>query len=61
MKYLDKTGLSRLWSNLKTKLSNKEDKLNKVTSVSSASTDTEYPSAKAVYGSMSKVTIKRWN
>ena len=30
-------------------LSDKEDKSNKVTSISSASTDTEYPSAKCVY------------
>ena len=30
-------------------ISGKEDKTNKVTSISSASTDTQYPSAKCVY------------
>ena len=29
---------------------NKEDSTNKVTSISSSSTDTQYPSAKCVYG-----------
>lgn len=36
-------------TNIQTLNSNKEDKSNKVTSVSSASTNTQYPSAKAVY------------
>lgn len=49
MKYLDKAGLSRLWSNLKPKITEKEDKSNKVTSITSSSTDIQYPSAKAVY------------
>ncbi len=34
---------------LKTLIDSKEDKSNKVTSISSSSTDTEYPSAKVVY------------
>lgn len=34
---------------VETALENKEDKSNKVTSISSSSTDTEYPSAKCVY------------
>ena len=60
MKYLDKAGLSRLWANLKPKLTGKEDKSNKVTSITSSSTDIQYPSAKAVYDSTTKVTLKRW-
>lgn len=34
---------------LKTLIDSKEDKSNKVTSISSSSTDTQYPSAKCVY------------
>lgn len=52
MKYLDKAGLSRLWANLKSKLTGKEDKSNKVTSITSSSTDIQYPSAKAVYNAL---------
>lgn len=52
MQYLDKTGLARLWNNIKSKLSNKEDKSNKVTSITSSSTDIQYPSAKAVYNAL---------
>ena len=48
MQYLDKTGLARLWNNIKSKLTGKEDKSNKVTSITSSSTDIQYPSAKAV-------------
>ena len=36
-------------SSTDTLLGNKEDKSNKVTSLSSSSTDTQYPSAKCVY------------
>ena len=52
MQYLDKTGLARLWNNIKSKLSNKEDLSNKVTSITSSSTDIQYPSAKAVYNAL---------
>ena len=52
MTYLDKAGLSRLWDNLKPKLTGKEDKSNKVTSITSSSTDIQYPSAKAVYNAL---------
>lgn len=38
-------------SDIQTSLNNKEDKANKVTSISASSTDTEYPSAKCVYDS----------
>lgn len=55
MKYLDKAGLSRLWSNLKPKLAEKESSANKVTSISSSSTDTQYPSAKAVYDALQNI------
>lgn len=49
MKYLNDTGTEHLIDKIKDNLSNKEDKSNKVTSISSSSTDTEYPSAKSVY------------
>ena len=52
MQYLDKTGLTRLWNNIKSKLTGKEDKSNKVTSITSSSTDIQYPSAKAVYNAL---------
>ena len=52
MQYLDKTGLARLWNNIKSKLAGKEDKSNKVTSITSSSTDIQYPSAKAVYNAL---------
>ena len=38
-------------SDIQTALNGKEDKANKVTSISASSTDTEYPSAKCVYDS----------
>lgn len=57
MQYLDKTGLARLWNNIKTKLSNKEDSSNKVTSIDSTSTDNQYPSAKAVYNLFNNETV----
>lgn len=40
--------------------SGKEDVSNKVTSISSSSTNTQYPSAKAVFEGKTKVTINRW-
>ena len=43
------TGTLSDQTDLNTALSGKEDKTNKVTSLSNTSTDTEYPSAKAVY------------
>ena len=55
MQYLDKTGLARLWNIIKTKLSNKEDLSNKVTSITSTSTGNQYPSAKAVYNSTTNI------
>ena len=57
MQYLDKTGLVRLWNNIKAKLSNKEDSSNKVTSINSTSTDNQYPSAKAVYNLFNNETV----
>lgn len=39
-----------------TGVTGKEDKLNKVTSISSSSTDTQYPSAKCVYNSIKAVS-----
>lgn len=38
-------------------LSGKEDKSNKVTSISAQSTDTQYPSAKAVYTVLGNIEI----
>lgn len=46
MPFLDKIGFARFWDNAKSIFENKS---NKVTSISEASTDTEYPSAKAVF------------
>lgn len=46
------TAISNLTTRVATNeqnISTKEDKLNKVTSISSSSTDTQYPSAKCVY------------
>lgn len=40
---------------LRVDLSSKEDKTNKTTSLSSSSTDTQYPSAKAVYDAITEV------
>ena len=57
MQYLDKTGLARLWNNIKSKLSNKEDSSNKVTSIDSTSTNNQYPSAKAVYNLFNNETV----
>lgn len=37
-------------------ISGKEDKINKVTSISSSSTDTQYPTAKAVYDLFNSIT-----
>lgn len=51
-KYIDETGLGYLWGKIKDAIpdvSGKENTSNKVTSLSSASTDTQYPSAKCVY------------
>ena len=51
-KYLDLTGLERLKGKIEAMIPNisgKEDKTNKVTSISSSSTDEQYPSAKCVY------------
>lgn len=41
-------------NNLAAKINSKEQKSNKVTSLSSSSTDTQYPSAKAVYDALSE-------
>ena len=57
MQYLDKTGLARLWNNIKSKLAGKEDKSNKITSITSSSTDIQYPSAKAVYNLFNNETV----
>lgn len=51
-KYIDESGLNYLWGKVKAAIpdvSGKEDTSNKVTSLSSSSTDTQYPSAKCVY------------
>lgn len=48
-KYLDYTGLTRLTEIIKPQLTGNEKITNKVTSISSNSTDTQYPSAKCVY------------
>lgn len=48
-KFLDYSGLQTVVTKIKTLLSGKEDTANKKTSVSSSSTDTDYPSSKAVY------------
>lgn len=59
MAYLDNTGLSYFWGKIKayvtSAISGKEDVSNKVTSLSSSSTDTEYPSAKVVYDALQKI------
>ena len=47
--YIGPTGLNYLWGKVKSLVSGKENTSNKVTSLSSSSTDTEYPSAKAVW------------
>lgn len=49
MKYLNYNGLLYFWTKMKSLLLGKEDKTNKVTGLSSSSTDSEYPSAKCVY------------
>ena len=41
-------------------VSGKEDKANKVTSVSSSSTDIEYPSAKCLYDLSNTIMVKEW-
>lgn len=51
-KYVDINGLSRFKAKIQELIPNvsgKEDTTNKVTSISSSSTDTQYPSAKCVY------------
>lgn len=51
-KYIDESGLNYLWGKVKAAIpdvSGKENTSNKVTSISSSSTDTQYPSAKCVY------------
>ena len=48
-KYLDNIGLAYFWNKLKNIFNSKEDSSNKVTTLSSSSTDTQYPSAKCVY------------
>ena len=50
MPFLDKIGFSRFWDNAKSIFENKS---NKVTEITETSTDTEYPSAKAVYNAVS--------
>ena len=51
MGYLDNNGLLYFWGKIKAYITSlgKEDATNKVTSLSSSSTDTQYPSAKCVY------------
>lgn len=49
MAYLDSHGLETFWAKIKTLVSGKEDSANKVPSISSTSTDDQYPSAKCVY------------
>ena len=49
MKYLNQSGLSYFYNKIKNLLTGKEDNTNKVTSLSSSSTDSQYPSAKCVY------------
>lgn len=57
--YYYKDGAIRVWTNAPTvDISGKEDKSNKVTSLSSSSTDTQYPSAKLVYNTTSVLAPK---
>ena len=49
MKYLNQSGLSYFYNKIKNLLIGKEDNINKVTSLSSSSTNSQYPSAKCVY------------
>lgn len=52
IKYADLNSLSRFKTKIEEEIpdvSGKEDKSNKVTSISSSSTDTQYPSAKCIY------------
>ena len=48
-KFLDYTGLTSVITKIKALLGYKEDTSNKVTSISSSSTNTQYPSAKLLY------------
>lgn len=51
-KYINDEGLNYLWGKIKAAIpdvSGKENTSNKVTSLSSSSTDTQYPSAKCVW------------
>lgn len=41
-------------------VSGKEDKANRVTSVSASSTDTQYPSAKCLYDLSNTIMVKEW-
>lgn len=41
-------------------VSGKEDKTNRVTSVSASSTDTQYPSAKCLYDLSNTIMVKEW-
>ena len=90
MNYLDKTGLTRLWSKITTKLGQKQDTLvsgtniktindqsllgsgninisgggqnvDIATEINSLSTDTEVPSARAVYSQILKYLCPEWN
>lgn len=64
------TAISNLTTRVATNeqnINNKEDKSNKVTSISSSSTDTQYPSAKCVYdivgnieSILEELDIRRW-
>ena len=53
MEFLDKNGLRTLWAQTINQLNTKENLANKTTVISETSTDTEYPSAKTVYNSIS--------
>ena len=48
---------SAFYEGFNTALNGKEDKTNKVTSLSSSSTDTQYPSAKVVYDGLNAITL----
>lgn len=49
MQFLDIAGLQTLATRIDTRLSTKQDSSNLVTSISSTSTDSQYPSAKCMY------------
>ena len=59
-KYVDESGLNYLWGKVKAAIpdvSGKENISNKVTSLSSSSTDTQYPSAKCVWDLVGDIEI----